>query len=103
MMLGTTDDLWKRRLQGILSRVAYMADKFLYEQYKDYSPNPWQLCERCEMKKDINMKCNKLVWICEAVEESTSISEVSWDRKNLMTKNVYMKIIQDNISDIEPR
>ena len=115
MMLGTTDDLGKRRLQGIHNRVAYMVDKFLYEEYKDYSPNPWQLCERCELKKDISwskscaenkhyfLKCNKLAWLCEAVEESTNIPEVSWDRQNLMTRNVYMKIIEDIINEMEPR
>ena len=54
MMLGTTDDLGERRLQEIRNRVAYMADKFLCEEYKDYSLNLWQLCERCEMKKGIN-------------------------------------------------
>ena len=79
------------------------------------SPNPWQLCERCEMKKDINwskscaenkhyfLKCNKLAWICEAVEESTNIPEVSWDMNNLMIRDVYMKIIEDIINDMEPR
>ena len=114
-MLGTTDHLGKRRLQGIHNRVAYMVDKFLYEEYKDYSPNPWQLCERCEMNEDINwskscaenkhyfLKYNKLAWVCEAVEESANIPEVSWDRQNLMTRNVYMKIIEDTINEMEPR
>ena len=72
-------------------------------------------CVRCEMKKDINwskscaenkhyfLKCNKPAWLCEAVEKSTNIPEVSWDRQNLMTRNVYMKIIEDIINEMEPR
>ena len=90
-------------MQGIHNRVDYMAEKFVYKGFQNSSPNPWQLCGRCEMKKEINwskscaenkhyfLKCNKLEWICEAVEESTNISEVSWDRQNLMTRGVYIR------------
>ena len=72
------------------------------------------ICGRCKMKKEINwskscaekkhyfLKCNKLEWICEAVEESTDISGVSWDRQNLMTRGVYMKIIEDIVTETEP-
>ena len=49
------------------------------------------------------LKCNKLAWLCEAVEESTNIPEVSWDRQNLMTRNLYMKIIEDIINEMKPR
>ena len=45
-------------------------------------------CERCEMK---------LASICGAVEESTNIPEVSWDKQNLMTRDVYIKITEDII------
>ena len=115
MMWNTTDDLERRRLQGIHNRVDYMPEKFLYKEFQNNSPNPWQLCGRCEMKKEINwsksstknkhyfLKCNKLEWICEAVEESTNISEVLWDRQNLMTRGVYMKIIEDIVTEMEPR
>ena len=115
MMWNTTDDVGRRRLQGIHNKVDYMAEEFLYKEFQNNSPNLWQLCGRCEMKKEINwskscaenrhyfLKCNKLEWICEAVEESTNISEVSWDRQNLMTRGVYMKIIEDIVTEMEPR
>ena len=41
--------------------------------------------------------------MCEAVEESTNISKVSWDRQNLMTRGVYMKIIDDIVTERELR
>ena len=57
----------------------------------------------CAENKHYFLKCNKLEWICEAVEESTNISEVSWDRQNLMNRGVYMKIIEDIVTEMEPR
>ena len=115
MMWNTRDDLGRRRLQEIHNRVDYIAEKFLYKEFQKNSPDPWQLYGRHEMKKEINwskscaenkhyfLKCNKLERICEAVEESTNISEVSWDRQNLMTRGVYMKIIEDIVTEMEPR
>ena len=57
----------------------------------------------CAENKHYFLKCNKLEWIYEAVEESTNISEVSWDRQNLMTRGVHMKIIEDIVTEMEPR
>ena len=96
--LNMSSDLGRKRMEKIHKRVDYLIDKFLYNEFEHNSPNPWQLCKWCKMKKDkarnkpssenkhYYLQCNKMEWIGEAVAEYHKGVEILWNKQNLMNR-----------------